>query len=172
MSNSIRITADQTRNMPDSVKRDTTEMPPGANQIARDAGSRQPGSRALLKQTEKDPFVAFVSETEENYVVKFRESDPVIVAKGYPSREIFPPATQTPGERVMGMITWMAFGLVPAGVGALVLCPFVLRDAINVALHASSRRERRLAFFAGLASLFLGIIGDIFAVLLILHMLG
>lgn len=127
---------------------------------------------SFLSHVHRDPFVGYVAETDEQYIVEPRGSRPLAIPKGSASQESFPPTSQTEGERAMGMIGWMMFGLLPVGVGALVLCPLVLRNAFNILRRSSVRRERRLALFAAIAALCLGLIGEVFVLLLVLHLIG
>jgi hypothetical protein len=126
----------------------------------------------LLHQIDRDPFVGYVTETDHSYIVRLRHSQQIIVPKGHGRRELFPPLTQSAGDRTIGMIGWMVFGLLPAGVGTLILCPFVLRDAFNVLRVSSVTRERRLAVVSAIAALVLGAIGEVFVLLLVLHLIG
>lgn len=71
------------------------------------------------------------------------------------------------------MIKWVVLGLVPAGVGALVMSPLVVRRALRVFGQRGSRaREQRLAWLAAMLALGLGFVGALFTLLLALHVIG
>ncbi len=120
-----------------------------------------------------DAFVAFVAETDRTYVINFRNARPIVVPKARTQPERFPPVQRTEGERVLGMVWWLLLGLVPVGVGALILSPIVAQRAQHVIhLRNVNAREQRLAWVAfNLAGVF-GLLGAFFTLLLVLHLLA
>ena len=129
--------------------------------------------RAVEEQLKRDPFVAFLAETEDHYVITFRHSRPIVVPKARTNREVFPPLQRTEGERVLGMVWWVALGLVPVGVGAIISSPLVVRRALRVInRHGTAPRDQRLAWVALLLAAALGCVGDLFVLLLVIHLVG
>ena len=129
--------------------------------------------RIVEEQLKRDPFVAFLAETDKHYVITFRNSRPIVIPKARTNRELFPPIQRTEGERVLGMVWWVALGLVPAGIGAIILSPWVVRRALRVINYRPAEpRDRRLGWLALFLAAGLGCLGDVFALLLALHWVG
>jgi hypothetical protein len=125
----------------------------------------------VFEKLNSDAFLAFLAETDKQYVIKFRNSRPFSVPKARGPQELYPPLKRNDGERALGMMWWMILGLIPAGLGAVILAPFVLRRAV-VALQQESRdgREHRMAWTAILLALTLGSLGVLFTALLTIHL--
>ncbi len=188
MSKSIRILENEEDQRRESLQNDDEEalLFISRNATAARRETAQRSSRAspddgsgthsdlqtLLGQIDRDPYVGYVAETNDNYVVTLRGSRPLAVPKAHSRPEIFPPVAETPGERAMGMIGWMVFGMIPAGVVALILCPFVLREGFGILRSSSVRRERQLALVSVIAAIMLGVVAEVFVLLLLLHMIG
>jgi len=129
--------------------------------------------RSVFTRLNQDAFVAFLAETEKHYVISFRNSRPVVVPKARTQPEIFPDPKRTEGERLLSMLWWMLLGLVPLGVGALVLSPLTAGRAIDILWRADTGpREKRLAWIAILLAVVFGVLGMVFALLLVLHIIG
>ena len=129
--------------------------------------------RVVEEQLKRDPFVAFLAETDDHYVITFRHSRPIVVPKTRANREVFPPIQRAAGERVLGMVWWIILGLVPVGIGAIILSPLVVHRALGVINHPNAApRDQRLAWVALLLAALLGCIGDLFALLLVIHLTG
>jgi hypothetical protein len=129
--------------------------------------------RVLEEKLRHDPFVAFLAETDDHYVITFRHSRPIVVPKARTNREIFPPLQRSEGERVLGMVWWVALGLVPVGVGAIIASPLVVRRALRVInRREAAPRDQRLAWVALLLAAALGCVGDLFVLLLVIHLAG
>ena len=80
---------------------------------------------------------------------------------------------RTPGEHVLGMLWWVLLGLVPAGIGALILSPLVAHRALYILTgHDVEGRERRMAALTILLAGIFGLLGGFFTFLLILHLIG
>ncbi len=129
--------------------------------------------RIVLEKLRCDPFVAFIAETERHYVVTFRNSRPIVIPKARANPDVFPPPQRTESERVLGMIWWIVLGLLPAGLGALILAPLTMRRAFAVLSRPNlNARERRQAWLAVCLAGTLGFIGEVFVVLLVIHLIG
>ncbi len=136
--------------------------------------------RSVFTTLNQDAFVAFLAETEKHYVITFRNSRPIMIPKARTQPEIFPTTHKhTDGERAQGMLWWLLLGLVPVGIGALILSPLILGHAIDILFRkdtsvtaATAFREKRLAWVSiFLAGLF-GVLGMFFTLLLVLHLIG
>lgn len=134
--------------------------------------------RSIFNTLNQDAFVAFLAETEKHYVITFRNPRPVMVAKARTKPEVFPTSEYTKGERGQSMLWWLLLGLLPVGIGALILSPLTAGYALDVLLqnranHTSATpREKRLALVTIFLSIVLGLLGMSFALLLVLHMIG
>ncbi len=126
----------------------------------------------LRTRLNEDPYILFLAETEKNYIVTFRHARPIIVPKTRGESEIFPSRAKTDGERLLGMIWWMALGLVPAGLGAVILFPSVMTGAFDVLTRRGAvPRDQRMAWVALVLACMLGGGGIILSFLLFLHLL-
>jgi hypothetical protein len=192
-SNSIYLDedVDETRDLPQEISRADVERALKASRGAKDpqvaleyaqrAADVLPDDpqvqasvqRGIFRKLNHDAFIAFLAETEKHYVITFRNSRPVVVPKARAEPEIFPPPRKTEGERVLGMLWWVILGLLPAGIGALILSPLTMGSAIDVLLKRGlDVREKRLALVTVFLAGFLGLLGMFFALLLILHLIG
>lgn len=125
----------------------------------------------LFKRLKQDPFIAFLAQTDQKYVVTLRSSRPLVVPKSRNGGESYPDEQRSEGERVLGMLWWVLAGLIPAGVGALILSPLVAGRALEVLFRRSSdARDRRLAWVAMLLAALGGCLGMTFSLLLVLHL--
>ncbi|MCL4490267.1 MAG: hypothetical protein M1570_19360 [Chloroflexi bacterium] len=126
----------------------------------------------LSARLKNDPFVEFVAETDQNYIVSLRHSRPIVVPKSRSQPAPYPPIKLSEAERVARWVGLMALGLIPAGIGALVLAFLVIPHAWGVARGPGLERDRRvatvaLALASGIALIGAGLFG-----LLLLHWLG
>lgn len=129
--------------------------------------------RSVFSRLNHDAFVAFVAESDKHYIIRFRNSRPIVVPKARMHQELFPALRRTPGEHVLGMLWWVLLGLVPAGVGALILSPLVAHRALYILTgHEVEGRERRMAALTILLAGVFGLLGGFFTFLLILHLIG
>ena len=139
---------------------------------------------SVFTRLNQDAFVSFLTETHKHYVITLRNSRPVVVPKARTQPEVFPSPKQTQGERAQGMLWWLVLGLVPAGIGAVILSPFMLGHAIDIlwrkdtdGTRSSTRlqgvhREKRLAWVTFFLAGMLGFLGMFFTFLLVLHLIG
>ncbi len=71
------------------------------------------------------------------------------------------------------MIWWVILGLVPIGIGALIMSPLTAGRALSALLQPGlDSREKRLACTTILLCGILGLLGMFFALLLVLHLIG
>ncbi len=126
----------------------------------------------LFEKLGSDAFLAFLAETEQRYVISFRRSRPISVPKARAEPEPYPPSQRTEAEKALRMMWWMLLGLVPAGIGAVVLSPFAIWHGVR-ALQRDGHdlRQERMAWAAIFVALGLGILGAFFTALLVLHLL-
>ncbi len=127
----------------------------------------------VFDKLKDDAYVAFLAETDKHYVVSFRGSRPLVVPKARAAVEPFPYREQSEGERTFGLLRWVMLGLIPVGIGALILSPLVIGRALGVLCHRrASARDKKLAWLAILVAGLAGGLGMIFSLALALHVLG
>lgn len=125
---------------------------------------------SLFRKLASDAFLAFLAETDGRYVITFRNSRPFSVPKARNEPEKYPPTKRTDAERAMSMMWWMILGLVPAGLGAIIISPFAIGWGIRALQHDyRDPRQHRMAWMAILVALALGVLGVFFGGLLLLH---
>ncbi len=124
----------------------------------------------VFRKLSSDAFLAFLAETGNRYVVTFRNSRPFAVPKAWNAPEPYPPVHRTEAERALRMMWWMILGLIPAGLGAVILSPLAIGHALR-ALRRDYRdpTQHRMAWMALIVALALGLLGIFFAGLLLLH---
>jgi hypothetical protein len=127
---------------------------------------------SIFDKLRSDPFLAYLAEADGRYVIRFRNSRPFAVPTARNEQEYYPPPRRTDSEKAMTMMWWMIFGLLPAGLGAIILSPFAIRRGI-VGLQKDSQdpRQHRMAWVAIFMALLLGTLGVLFGALLLLHFL-
>jgi hypothetical protein len=129
--------------------------------------------RSVFCKLNQDAFVAFLAETDKHYVITFRNSRPIVVPKARTQPEIFPAPKRTEGERALGMLWWLIVGLLPAGIGALILSPLTAGRAVDILWRKDmDAREKRLAWVTIFLAGVLGLLGMFFSLLLVLHLIG
>lgn len=126
----------------------------------------------VLQKLNRDSFVAFLAETDKTYIVTLRNARPIAIPKAREQPEIFPSPERTDGERAVGMVWWMVLGLIPSGIGALILSPFVMRRGLRILNRKSDPREERLAWLSVMLAAGFGLVGAFFALLLGIHLAG
>lgn len=129
--------------------------------------------QSILDRLKQDPFIAFIAENAKTYVVSLRDSRPIVVPKVRSEPEVYPPAQQTDGERALGMVWWLLLGIIPVGIGSLVLSPLVASRALKATGHSkATAQEQRQGVVALLLTLLLALLGAVFTLLLVLHLIG
>lgn len=127
----------------------------------------------LMERLKHDPRIAFLAETDTHYVVTVRDSRPLLIPKTREIPEGFPLAEHTEAERVLGMVHWIVLGLILGGIGALIASVLVLLRAFRVLKQPDlAPRDRRLAWLAVALAGVLGLVGEFFTLLLVLHIMG
>jgi len=126
----------------------------------------------VFDKLSEDAFLGFLAETANRYVVEFRDSRPFSVPKARAEQEPYPPVRRTEAEKALRMMWWMLLGLIPAGLGAIILSPIALGHGIrSLQTENQDPRQHRMAWTGILVALALGVLGVFFAALLLLHLL-
>lgn len=129
--------------------------------------------RVLSVRLRTDPFVEFLAETDQNYVVTLRNSRPIVVPKSRNQTAPYPPPRLSEAERAARWVGLMALGLVPAGIGAFVLAFFVIPRMLElVRARGLAPREHRVATVALVQASGITLVGVVLLSLLLLHWFG
>jgi tetratricopeptide (TPR) repeat protein len=129
--------------------------------------------RVLLGSLERDAFIAYLAESDKTYTVTLRSSSPLLIPKARAVSKVFPPPRFTEGESIFRLLVWMTLGLLPLGIGTLLLLPYVVGRSIRLLRTPHLEPiERRRVEIALLAALSLGVCGVALFGLLLLHWLG
>jgi hypothetical protein len=128
---------------------------------------------SLFDRIQQDAFIAFLAETAKTYVVTLRDARPIVVPKDRAEPEIFPNKDEPASERAIGMLWWMLLGLIPVGIGSVLLSPLVANRALKAAnVNGAQPRDRRMGWVTVLLSFGFGLVGAVFVLLLLLHLVG
>ena len=127
---------------------------------------------SLFDKLSSDAFLAYLAETDRRYVIAFRDARTFTVPKARNQPEQYPPTKRTEAERAMRMMWLLLLGLIPAGLGTIILSPVAIRHGIR-ALQRESQdpQQHRLAWAAIITAFVLGALAVVFAALLLLHVL-
>jgi hypothetical protein len=127
---------------------------------------------SLFDRLSSDAFLAYLAETDRRYVIAFRDARTFTVPKARNEPEKYPPARRTEAEKGMRMMWWLLLGLIPAGLGAIILSPVAIRHGIRALQQdRNNPQQHRLAWAAIWTALALGTLGVLFGALLLLHVL-
>ena len=127
---------------------------------------------SLFDKLSSDAFLSFLAETDKRYVIAFRNARTFTVPKSRNQPEQYPPARRTEAERAMRMMWLLLLGLIPAGLGAIILSPVAIGHGIRALQQGNNNsQQHRLAWAAIVMALVLGMLGIFFGALLLLHVL-
>lgn len=87
------------------------------------AQAREMRYQVLWRLLEADPFLAYQGETKHLYRVWSNLNLELIVPKSRAAVESYPPAASEPLTPAFSWLRWTVVGLLPAGLGALLLAP-------------------------------------------------
>lgn len=122
----------------------------------------------LNEQLEADPFLAYEGEDDALYRIVTADNVRVAVPKRRTPPAPFPPLERRPLDRAWRYLGLALVGLLPAGLGAVVLAPLALLAALRTLPSlATERYERRLVIFLSFA---LWVVGLLLAALFALHL--
>lgn len=129
--------------------------------------------RAMLHVLERDAFIAYLSESSETYTIALRSVQPIVVSKARGLPEVFPLPSLTEGQQVLRLVSWMVVGLIPAGLGTVLMLPYMLWRSLRLLLaRGLDPVEGRRAQLAVSLTLGLGLASGLLCALLLLHLLA
>lgn len=159
--------------------RETTDNAAGLQSLQRAVESLPEDPRvqtaaqdSLLKALKQDAFLSYLSETDKTYTVSL-QSRVVDIPKVRASFDIYPPIRLYESQRLFRLVLWMTVGLVPLGVGTLLVLPLALWRSIRLLrVRDLDPIERRRGQAALVTIMCLGIVGMGLFGLLLLHLTG
>ncbi len=127
---------------------------------------------AVKELLDKDPFLAYLEETEALYRVVNKSNQVVVIPKKRAAINPSVPKQSSPLKPAYSLLVIGIFGLMLAGVGTLIFAPLSALAAIQAGRSLHSHAERvSLAIVLILAGLFF-VLGLFFAYLFALHLVG
>jgi hypothetical protein len=128
---------------------------------------------ALKETLDRDPYLAYLEETDELYRVI--NADHVLsIAKKRVRVDSYPPEKPPSGPLTFAYrrLTVAILGLLLAGIGAVIFAPLAALAALRAHQSAQSHSERVSATVALIVSAGLFVVGVLFSLLFLLHWLG
>jgi len=124
----------------------------------------------LREMLREEPFLAYLDETENLYQVRNGPALAVTLPKYRAIPEPYPPPRPGPLAGANHLLLWALIGLVPAGLGTLVLAPMAALSAFKAFGSISDRKNSfRAAVVIGLAAV-LWIIAIPMSIIFFLHL--
>lgn len=127
---------------------------------------------ALLAQLHKDPFLAYIEETEKAYHVYSKDNLFLAIPKDRSLPETYPPRRSKPLLQAYRSLALAVLGLTVAGFGTLLFAPNAIRLAFSALFRPVERGDRRRAWMVIILSLLLVAIALFFGWLFLAHLIG
>ncbi len=127
---------------------------------------------AVKELLDKDPFLAYLEETEALYRVINKNHMVLTVPKKRARDNTAPAARPGPLRAAYRLLMLATFGLLLAGIGTLIFAPLAALAALGTGSALRSRSERVSAMLILILSILLFLIGAIFGTLFVLHLIG
>jgi hypothetical protein len=124
----------------------------------------------LREMLREEPFLAYLDETDNLYQVRNGPALAVTLPKYRAVPEVFPPKKPGPLAGSYRLLLWALIGLIPAGLGALVLAPLAALSALKAFRSTRTRKDSfRAAVVIGVAAM-LWMMAIPMAILFFLHL--
>ena len=118
----------------------------------------------------KDAFLAYEGETDVIYKVRTFEEFQFIHPKDRAMAELFPPQNSPPARTAIHWLGWAVVGLIPAGLGTLIIAPLAMIAAIKLLGQQVELIDRRRAWVVIGGAIVLWLIALVFFFILTLHL--
>jgi hypothetical protein len=132
--------------------------------------ARQTLYETMQQILRKDAFLAYVGETDVIYKVRTFEEFQFIHPKDRAMVELFPPQNSPPARTAIHWLGWSVVGLIPAGLGTLVIAPLALIASIKLLGQQVELIDLRRAWVVIGAAIVLWLIALVFFFIFILHL--
>lgn len=132
--------------------------------------ARQALYETMQQLLRKDAFLAYQGETNVIYKIRTFGEFQFIHPKDRAMAELFPPQNSPPARTAINWLGWSVVGLIPAGLGTLILAPLAIIAAINLLRQQAGLFDRRRAWIVIGGAIVLWLIALVFFFILILHL--
>jgi hypothetical protein len=132
--------------------------------------ARQELYETMQELLNKDAFLAYQGETNDFYKIRTGAEFQFIHPKDRATAEPFPPTKSPPAHTAVFWLGWSLVGLIPAGLGTLVIAPLAIIAAIKLLLQQASLQDHRRAGIVLACAILLWLVALIFCSILILHL--
>jgi hypothetical protein len=135
-----------------------------------DVVARQDLYETMQQLLQKDAFLAYQGETDVFYKVRTLSEFQFIHPKDRAIAEQFPPQDLPPARASIHWLGWAVVGLIPAGLGTLILAPLAVNSAIKLLKTNAEIIDRRRAWVVIGGAIVLWLIALIFIFIFVLHL--
>lgn len=132
--------------------------------------ARQELYETMQQLLRKDAFLAYQSETEVIYKISTLSEFQFIHPKDRAMVELFPPQNSPPARPAIHWLGWSVVGLVPAGLGTLVIAPLAMITAIKLLRQPVEPIDSRRAWVVIGGAIVLWLIALVFFFIFTLHL--
>ena len=132
--------------------------------------ARQALYETMQQMLRKDAFLAYQGETDVIYKIRTLAEFQFIHPKDRAMAELFPPQNSPPARTAIHWLGWSVVGLIPAGLGTLVLAPVAMIAAIKLLRQPVELIDRRRAWIVIGGAIVLWLIALVFFFILTLHL--
>jgi hypothetical protein len=132
--------------------------------------ARQELYETMQQLLRKDAFLAYQGETDVIYKIRTLSEFQFIHPKDRAMAELFPPQNSPPARPAIHWLGWAVVGLIPAGLGTLVMAPLAVIEAIKLLRQPVELIDRRRAWVVISGAIVLWLIALILFFILTLHL--
>ena len=157
-------------NIKDTLEESVTELNQVLELHPEDTTARQTLYETMQKILRKDAFLAYEGETDVIYKVSTLEEFQFIHPKDRATFEFFPPQNNPPARPAIHWLGWAVVGLIPAGLGTLILSPLAVIAAIQLLRQPVALIDRRRAWIVMIGAFILWLIALVLFFILFLHL--
>ena len=142
------------------------------NELQPDQHGRHNSNFYFLKELlDRDPFLAYLEETNELYHALNKDMTVLRIPKRRTPVEPYPPDKPSSLASAHRWLALALFGLLMAGIPTLIFAPLAARSALNMPGSRAAQTGRVHATAVQIGALILFAIGSFFTVLLVLHLI-
>ena len=132
--------------------------------------ARQELYETMQQLLRKDAFLAYQGETDVIYKICTLSEFQFIHPKDRAMAELFPPQNSPPARPAIRWLGWSVVGLIPAGLGTLILAPLAMIAAIKLLRQPVELIDRRRAWIVIGGAIVLWLTALVFFFILTLHL--
>lgn len=132
--------------------------------------ARQTLYETMQQLLRKDAFLGYQGETDVIYKIRTLDEFQFIHPKDRAMAELFPPQNVPPARSAINWMGWAVVGLIPAGLGTLIIAPLAMIAAIKLLSQKVESIDRRRAWIVIIGAIVLWLIALVFIFILTLHL--